>query len=659
MLCEDLDVDALRQRIMAEVRTRGGTNLECGMLSAKAILDAAAQDKSDDIVRSNRIIYLTDMNPNSGTKNKHGLLGLTRTYASQRVFSTFIGVGIDFNTDLVSFISDTSGCNYYAVKSEEDFKKRMDTEFELMVTPLVFDLKLRLKSEGDSCTIGNIFGSGKSDEVKNQDGGDGETMDYEVMHVKTLFPSKTEGGRTKGGIIVIQLRTKGDAERLNFEIECTFKDKFNTAHRNEQVVTFESDGGQAQFDTLGIRKGILLSQYVSLIKKWLVDDECADNKKITVSEGYNMKFKRFLAHFEREMEALDDDSLNQDLDILKILAESDEPLSNIKPAEPFKYNTNSGAGYYYSSKSGILSMKYPVEHGLITNYDDSEKIWHHTFYNELRIAPEEHGIIVTEPPQCPKATREKITQIMFETFCVNKFFLAKAMVLGVYAQGRTTALVVDFGFQCTRVGAVVEGYLVPGSVTETRIGGGDVTDSLQKALLKRGYSLTTGMEREIVRDIKEQTAFVALDYAAEMKKDASESAVTYQMPSDALMQFDRERFECCECLFEGGGDEALGVHSLVVETLNKCDESVRQSLVDNVVLMGGTARLTGLDARLVKEVKKEMGVELKIVQNVGSRQYAAFEGGSILASLKTFDEMWITMDEYDEIGPSIVHKKCD
>jgi actin len=326
---------------------------------------------------------------------------------------------------------------------------------------------------------------------------------------------------------------------------------------------------------------------------------------------------------------------------------------------------DSYVGQDAQERRGVLILKHPIEHGMITNWDDMEKVWHHTFYNELRVSPEEYNVLLTEAPQNPKGNREKMTQIMFEVFNTQGIYISIQAVLSLYSAGKTTGIVMDAGDGVSHFVPIYEGYSFPHAVGRINLAGRDLTKYLQNILSERGLHLTTSAEQEIVRDIKEKLTYVSLDFAKELKDSEKTSSceTKYEMPDGSEITIGSERFRCPEILFNPkmSGREMMGIHEMTNDSIQKSEIDVRKELFGNVVLSGGTTMFPNIAERLTLELQKLAPTNIidKVrVLATPERKYCVWVGGSILSSINNFQSMWITKSEYEESGPQVVHRKC-
>jgi len=322
----------------------------------------------------------------------------------------------------------------------------------------------------------------------------------------------------------------------------------------------------------------------------------------------------------------------------------------------------------------MLQITYPMENGIIRNWEDIQYVWDYTFFEKLKINPKDSKILLTEAPMNPKKNREQMLSVMFEKYGFQGVYIGIQAVLVLYAQGLLTGVVVDSGDGVTHIIPVFDGFALPHLTKRLDVAGRDITRHLIKLLLLRGYAFNRTADFDTVRQIKEKLCYVGYNLDME-KRLALETTVLvepYTLPDGRVIRVGAERFEAPEILFNPSyiGLEAKGIAEQLFSTIQAADIDTRVEFYQHIVLSGGSSMYPGLPSRLEKELK-EMYLEKVLkkdesrlkkfklrIEDPPRRKHMVFLGGAYLAEImKNKENFWITKKEYTEQGVACL-KKC-
>ena len=346
------------------------------------------------------------------------------------------------------------------------------------------------------------------------------------------------------------------------------------------------------------------------------------------------------------------------------LSQEEEPRSVFPSCIGYAQNDSNyfiGSDAYALRDKYNLKMNYPIEYGAVNNWDDMEKIFRHIFPNELCMEPDLHNVMLTILPQSPKENIEKSGEIMLENLNVNGLYMEYPGFLSLYTEGKFTGLSIDLGHTVTYFIPILNGKYIHNNITSFNIGGKDINEFIKNIIGEKIQKLPTSVQEQIIKDIKHKACYIANDYEKEIK---SVEPYDYEMPDGEKITLKQERIICPEGIFKSFllQKKDFNITQTCFDTIKKYDDKEQKELYNNIILSGGNSMFEGLQERLKKELKdlvpESMKKEVRVIASP-KRNYSAVIGGSILSSISSFKDFWVTKAEYEENGADIIFKKCN
>mmetsp|Transcript_103358 Transcript_103358/g.267332 ORF Transcript_103358/g.267332 Transcript_103358/m.267332 type:complete len:408 (-) Transcript_103358:2-1225(-) len=307
------------------------------------------------------------------------------------------------------------------------------------------------------------------------------------------------------------------------------------------------------------------------------------------------------------------------------------------------------------------SVVRPVRRGAIgqdaASKEALESLWEHTFRNILGVEQEDLPVLIADPQplgQTAYQSRAWMAEVMFEKLKVKSLAIFNTAVLALFSTGKTRGLVVESGEGVTQAVPVFEGYAIPHAIFKMEVAGQDVTSKVQSLMEASQDGAHFAKDLRVMQLLKEKVCTVAPNFKTAMhgKDAADEEMRSFELPDGVIIQVSQQiRCGAPEVLFGSGEQDAPSMQKICMEAIDTCDLDFKQDLIKSVLVAGGTTMIPGLASRLRTELSNVLPAEMARQVDIGvdsQRRYAAWIGGSMFASLSTFDQVAITKQEYEE-----------
>lgn len=340
-----------------------------------------------------------------------------------------------------------------------------------------------------------------------------------------------------------------------------------------------------------------------------------------------------------------------------LLGQSKKGLFNL-----IEENSKSYIGRDVIANSSYLDIHRPIKNGII-DAEKMEKIWSHIFTNELKVKPEAHNVFLTESIHNSNKEREKIAEIMFEKFSIFNIHIEPQQVMSLYSTTKTSGLIIESGEGSTEIVPIYEGYIIPQGIRSSPIAGEFITNNILESIREKLKKLNVGNPIEQSRKIKEQFSEVSLD--DELTRNFETLTVNdrniFTLPDGNVINISNEKFLAPEVIFrpEINSLDCSSLQQLVHDSIDSVDIHLKKDFISNIVLGGGNTMIKNFPERLKKELQgmfPNNKDQIK-VNAQKERLYSSWIGASVVCSISNFQQMWVSKNDWEEIGSSVIHKK--